>query len=170
MPWRRKPASHLQYWSGPPSTTKADGFKSILVFSCGPPELKALGYRWNGDGGPSPKAWYIDVGEDAKELAYLRAESISVTLNFCNGKSGHASMRRLGEITGSTVPAGPIGRTGGSVAGGSGTARELWSPAISSRGCRALRIDHTRGCLLWARELTQAKKCLPQKASDRNRR
>lgn len=39
MPWRRKPASHLQYWSGPPSKTKADGFKSILVFCLGPAEL-----------------------------------------------------------------------------------------------------------------------------------
>jgi DNA polymerase III subunit epsilon len=39
-------------------------------------ELKARGYRWNGDGGPSPKAWYIDVGKDAKEqeLALLRSE------------------------------------------------------------------------------------------------
>jgi len=39
-------------------------------------ELKARGYRWNGDGGPSSKAWYIDVGEDAKEreLAYLRSQ------------------------------------------------------------------------------------------------
>ena len=39
MPWRRKPASHLQYWSGPPSKTKTDGFKSILVFCLGPAEL-----------------------------------------------------------------------------------------------------------------------------------
>jgi len=39
-------------------------------------ELKARGYRWNGDGGPRPKAWYIDVREDAKEqeLAFLRAQ------------------------------------------------------------------------------------------------
>jgi DNA polymerase-3 subunit epsilon len=39
-------------------------------------ELKARGYRWNGEGGPSSKAWYIDVGEDAKEqeLAFLRSE------------------------------------------------------------------------------------------------
>jgi DNA polymerase-3 subunit epsilon len=39
-------------------------------------ELKARGYRWNGDGGPNPKAWYIDVDDDAKEreLAYLRSE------------------------------------------------------------------------------------------------
>lgn len=39
--------------------------------------LKARGYRWNGDGNPSPCAWYIDVDDDVKELellAYLRAE------------------------------------------------------------------------------------------------
>jgi DNA polymerase-3 subunit epsilon len=37
-------------------------------------ELKARGYRWNGDGGPNPKAWYIDVDDNTKEqeLAYLR--------------------------------------------------------------------------------------------------
>ena len=39
MPWRRKPASHLQYWSGPLSKTKTGGSKSISVFCCGPPEL-----------------------------------------------------------------------------------------------------------------------------------
>jgi DNA polymerase-3 subunit epsilon len=39
-------------------------------------ELKARGYRWNGDGGPSPKAWYIDVDDNTKEeeLAYLRKQ------------------------------------------------------------------------------------------------
>jgi DNA polymerase-3 subunit epsilon len=39
-------------------------------------ELKARGYRWNGDGGRSPKAWYIDVenGAQEQELAYLRNE------------------------------------------------------------------------------------------------
>jgi hypothetical protein len=37
MPWRRKPASWLRYWSdGTPSRTKADGFKTILVFCVGP--------------------------------------------------------------------------------------------------------------------------------------
>jgi len=38
--------------------------------------LKARGYRWNGDGGPMPKAWYIDV-EDAlrePELTFLKSE------------------------------------------------------------------------------------------------
>lgn len=38
--------------------------------------LKARGYRWNGDENPSPRAWYIDVDDDAKEqeLVYLRTE------------------------------------------------------------------------------------------------
>jgi DNA polymerase III subunit epsilon len=38
--------------------------------------LKARGYRWNGDGGASPKAWYVDVDDGAveQELAYLRNE------------------------------------------------------------------------------------------------
>jgi DNA polymerase-3 subunit epsilon len=38
-------------------------------------ELKRRGYRWNGEGGPSPKAWYVEVCDEAKgdELAYLRA-------------------------------------------------------------------------------------------------
>lgn len=38
--------------------------------------LKARGYRWNGDGNGSPKAWYIDLGEGAREaeLTFLRAE------------------------------------------------------------------------------------------------
>lgn len=38
--------------------------------------LKARGYRWNGDGGPSPKAWYVDVEDHLRdaELQFLRAE------------------------------------------------------------------------------------------------
>jgi DNA polymerase-3 subunit epsilon len=38
--------------------------------------LKARGYRWNGDGNVTPRAWYIDVDDDVKEqeLAYLRTE------------------------------------------------------------------------------------------------
>ncbi|MER8904310.1 3'-5' exonuclease [Mesorhizobium sp. M0772] len=38
--------------------------------------LKARGYRWNGVGNPGPRAWYIDVDDDAKEseLIYLRIE------------------------------------------------------------------------------------------------
>ncbi len=38
--------------------------------------LKARGYRWNADGTPFPKAWYIDVEDENREaeLAYLRAE------------------------------------------------------------------------------------------------
>jgi DNA polymerase-3 subunit epsilon len=39
-------------------------------------ELKSRGYRWSGDDGSGPKAWYIDVEDDTKEqeLAFLRAE------------------------------------------------------------------------------------------------
>lgn len=38
--------------------------------------LKARGYRWNGDGGPAPRAWYIDVldGQHETELLFLRTE------------------------------------------------------------------------------------------------
>jgi hypothetical protein len=37
MPWRRKPASWLEYWrGGSPSRTKADGFKTVLVYCVGP--------------------------------------------------------------------------------------------------------------------------------------
>lgn len=38
--------------------------------------LKARGYRWNGDGGPSPRAWYIDVldGQHETELHFLKTE------------------------------------------------------------------------------------------------
>ena len=38
--------------------------------------LKARGYRWNGEGSASPRAWYIDVDEAAREaeVAFLRAE------------------------------------------------------------------------------------------------
>jgi DNA polymerase-3 subunit epsilon len=38
--------------------------------------LKARGYRWNGEGTPFPKSWYIDVDDQNKEseLSYLRAE------------------------------------------------------------------------------------------------
>lgn len=38
--------------------------------------LKARGYRWNGEPGPAPRAWYIDVDEadKAAEIAFLRAE------------------------------------------------------------------------------------------------
>lgn len=39
-------------------------------------ELKKRGYRWNAEGGPNPKAWYVDVDDDTKngEIAYLRTE------------------------------------------------------------------------------------------------
>jgi hypothetical protein len=37
MPWRQKPVSWLGYWSGKtPSQTKADGFKTIIVYCLGP--------------------------------------------------------------------------------------------------------------------------------------
>lgn len=38
--------------------------------------LKARGYRWNGDAGHSPKAWWIDVDEADKEaeLSFLQSE------------------------------------------------------------------------------------------------
>ncbi|TFW11233.1 3'-5' exonuclease, partial [Brevundimonas intermedia] len=38
--------------------------------------LKARGYRWNGDPGPLPRAWYIDVldGQQEAELQFLKAE------------------------------------------------------------------------------------------------
>ena len=38
--------------------------------------LKARGYRWNGDGNPNPRAWYVDV-DDARreaEISFLRKE------------------------------------------------------------------------------------------------
>jgi DNA polymerase-3 subunit epsilon len=39
-------------------------------------QLKARGYRWNGEGTAAPRAWYIDVADEAREaeLAYLKAE------------------------------------------------------------------------------------------------
>ena len=38
--------------------------------------LKARGYRWNGEGNPNPRAWYIDVEDSQRgaEIAYLRQE------------------------------------------------------------------------------------------------
>lgn len=38
--------------------------------------LKARGYRWNGEGSTSPRAWFIDVVETAREAeeAFLKAE------------------------------------------------------------------------------------------------
>lgn len=38
--------------------------------------LKARGYRWNGEATGGPRAWYVDVPDDAleRELAYLRDE------------------------------------------------------------------------------------------------
>lgn len=39
-------------------------------------QLKARGYRWNADGGSTPRAWFIDVPDDQleEELAFLRDE------------------------------------------------------------------------------------------------
>ncbi len=37
MPWRRKPARWLRYWSGP--VDRNTGFKTVLVYCCGPPKL-----------------------------------------------------------------------------------------------------------------------------------
>jgi hypothetical protein len=37
MPWRRKPARHLRYWSGP--VDQKAGFKTVLVYCMGPAEL-----------------------------------------------------------------------------------------------------------------------------------
>jgi DNA polymerase-3 subunit epsilon len=38
--------------------------------------LKARGYRWNGEGTGAPRAWFIDVADDARaaEEAFLKAE------------------------------------------------------------------------------------------------
>ena len=38
--------------------------------------LKARGYRWNADGNPGPRAWYIELEDDKlePELAFLKAE------------------------------------------------------------------------------------------------
>jgi hypothetical protein len=38
--------------------------------------LKARGYRWNREGSPNPKGWYIDVDRDEREaeLAFLQTE------------------------------------------------------------------------------------------------
>jgi hypothetical protein len=33
MPWRKKPARYLRYWSGP--VNRNAGFKTVLVFCCG---------------------------------------------------------------------------------------------------------------------------------------
>ena len=48
MPWRRKPARHLRYWSGP--VNRNAGFKTILVFCLGPAELKSYHERCHHNG------------------------------------------------------------------------------------------------------------------------
>jgi hypothetical protein len=43
MPWRRKPASWLEYWSGgSPLRTKAGGFRTVLVYLSGAGKAKEL--------------------------------------------------------------------------------------------------------------------------------
>jgi DNA polymerase-3 subunit epsilon len=46
--------------------------------------LKARGYRWNGDGGPQPRAWYIDVPDAQREaeLHFLRTEIYRREINL----------------------------------------------------------------------------------------
>jgi DNA polymerase-3 subunit epsilon len=38
--------------------------------------LKARGYRWNADGQPTPRAWYIDIDDDLREseITFLKTE------------------------------------------------------------------------------------------------
>jgi hypothetical protein len=35
MPWRRKPATYLEYWTGPVHCSA--GFKTVIVYCLGPP-------------------------------------------------------------------------------------------------------------------------------------
>ena len=46
--------------------------------------LKARGYRWNGDGGPQPKAWYVDVPDAQRdsELYFLKTEIYRREINL----------------------------------------------------------------------------------------
>lgn len=80
----------LQILSSPLPGTDGSGFQALLVSARkasvriwaenSPYDLKdvlkARGYRWNGEPGPAPRAWWIDVDEadKAAELAFLRAE------------------------------------------------------------------------------------------------
>jgi hypothetical protein len=51
MPWRRKPTNRLNYWTtGSPSTARAAGFKTIMVYCVGPP-----------DRDPRPRCWHNAV-------------------------------------------------------------------------------------------------------------
>lgn len=47
-------------------------------------QLKARGYRWNGEGNPSPRAWYVDVEDHAKdaELTYLAKQVYQREVNL----------------------------------------------------------------------------------------
>ncbi|WP_341021999.1 3'-5' exonuclease [Brevundimonas diminuta] len=46
--------------------------------------LKARGYRWNGEPGPQPRAWYIDVpdGQREAELHFLKSEIYRRDINL----------------------------------------------------------------------------------------
>jgi DNA polymerase-3 subunit epsilon len=80
----------LEILGAPLAGTDATGLQALLVaarkttvriFAENSPfelkdVLKARGYRWNGEAGPSPRAWWIDVEEAAlsAELDYLQTE------------------------------------------------------------------------------------------------
>ena len=46
--------------------------------------LKARGYRWNGDGNGTPRAWYVDVAEEMREaeLEYLKSQIYRREINL----------------------------------------------------------------------------------------
>jgi DNA polymerase-3 subunit epsilon len=50
--------------------------------------LKARGYRWNPDGTPFPKAWFIDVSDDQRdaELSFLQEEIYQREINLLTRK------------------------------------------------------------------------------------
>jgi DNA polymerase III subunit epsilon len=56
-------------------------------------QLKARGYRWNGDGNPGPRAWYVDVDAEGREaeLKFLKRKSISERWSCWCGLSRHTS-------------------------------------------------------------------------------
>jgi hypothetical protein len=48
MPWRGKPNPRLNYWTnGSPSTARAAGFKTIVVYCVGPPYRDPRPRRWH---------------------------------------------------------------------------------------------------------------------------
>jgi hypothetical protein len=114
MPWRRKPASHLQYWSGPLSKTKTGGFKSILVFCCGPPDLPN-GYHScchhngrlyladlpNGIGAISRRTY---VARNAVRSAGSIPDSIGAKSSTSTMESVHRPDRQTSSIPSPTLP------------------------------------------------------------------